>query len=422
MSTFISSPESEAFDAAYGAGRNVCLTGPAGTGKSSIIEQAIANPRHNIDVTASTGVAALKIGGSTLHRWSGMMLGPKPHQSDEAYYKELLLDKRFSVRAGFNRIRECRTLFIDEISMLPGRAFQFLDYLCRRVRCSPAPFGGIQLIVSGDFLQLPPVRKNPHAPYDWAFLTQAWERANFVPIHLTKIHRQANQDFIEALAAFRLGEVRGRHAKLLQSRVCSFPDGNLTRLLTHNAQVDRWNEYRLGELPGEPVEFQAELTGHESQQQALIDNLLTPQLLRLKPGARVMFTVNQPDRGFVNGQTGIVDDMDHQRVYVQSGDDIVPVDRFTWRFDPKDRHSASFTQYPLRLAYAMTIHKSQGLTLDAAYIDVRAAREPGQAYVAISRLRSLEGLHLKDWFAGVFVSPAARKFYEQIDAGCYATT
>ena len=422
MGEFIHTPESRAFFVAYEAKRNILLTGPAGTGKSTIIEEAISRSGGAIDVTASTGVAALKIGGSTLHRWSGMMLGPKPHQSDEAYYKEHLLDKRFSVRAGFNRIRECRALFIDEISMLPGRAFQFLDYLCRRVRCSTAPFGGIQLIVSGDFLQLPPVRKKSDAPYDWAFLTQAWLRADFVPINLTKIHRQANQEFIEALAAFRLGEVRGRHAALLQGRVCSFPDGNLTRLLTHNAQVNRWNEYRLGELPGEPVEFAAKLTGHELHQKALIENLLTPQFLRLKPGARVMFTVNQPDRGFVNGQTGVVASIVRGFIKVESGGQLIDVQPFVWRFDPKEKHSATFTQYPLRLSYALTTHKAQGLTLDSAYIDVRAAREPGQAYVAISRLRTLEGLHLKDWFSGVFVSPAAKKFYEQIDPGCCATT
>lgn len=422
MGEFIHSPESRAFAAAYVARRNILLTGPAGTGKSTTIEQCIADPLNVIDVTASTGVAALKIGGSTLHRWSGMMLGPKPHQSDEAYYRELLLDKRMSVRAGFNRIRACRTLFIDEISMLPGRAFQFLDFLCRRVRCSTAPFGGIQLIVSGDFLQLPPVRKKANVPYDWAFLTEAWARANFVPINLTKIHRQANQEFVEALAAFRLGEVKGRHAALLHSRVCSFPDGNLTRLLTHNAQVNRWNEYRLGELPGDPAQFAAELTGHELHQKALIDNLLTPQFLRLKPGARVMFTVNQPDRGFVNGQTGIVASLGRRFIKIESRGQLIDVQPFTWRFDPKDKHSATFTQYPLRLSAAVTIHSAQGLTLDAAYIDIRAAREPGQAYVAISRLRTLEGLHLKDWFPGVFVSPAAKKFHEQIAAGCCATT
>lgn len=420
MAVYIPSPETLAFTAAFRAGANIFITGPGGVGKSFTIEEAIRSSVIDVSVTASTGVAALKVGGSTVHRWSGMMLGPQDGQSNEEYFTELLLDKRFSVRAGFNRIRECSILFIDEISMLSGRAFEFLEFLCRNIRKSEAPFGGIQVIVSGDFLQLPPVRKNSSAPYDWAFLTPAWHRAGFVPIYLTKIHRQANADFIEALSSFRLGEVKGRNAALLQSRVCNFPDGNLTRLFTHNSQVDRWNDYRLGELPGEPEEYPAELDGPESQQTFLIQNLLTPQLLRLKVGARVMFTVNQPDAGFVNGQIGTVSDLGGSSIEVESDGASIEVEPFTWRFDPKDSGSATFTQFPLRLSYAMTIHKSQGLTVDSAYIDVRAAREPGQAYVALSRVRTLQGLHLKDWFTGVMVSRAAKKFYDDIAGGVIA--
>jgi ATP-dependent exoDNAse (exonuclease V) alpha subunit len=179
--------------------------------------------------------------------------------------------------------------------------------------------------------------------------------------------------------------------------------------------VDRWNDYRLGELPGEPQEFLAALEGPESQQKSLIDNLLTPQVLRLKVGARVMFTVNRTDDGFVNGQTGIVHNLWDDEIIVESQGAFIRVEPFCWRFDPKDPGSATFTQFPLRLSYAMTIHKSQGLTLDSAYVDVRAAREPGQAYVALSRLRSIEGLHLKDWFSGVFVSKAAKQFYDSLN-------
>ena len=182
-------------------------------------------------------------------------------------------------------------------------------------------------------------------------------------------------------------------------------------LFTHNSQVDKWNHYRLDSIESEPAIFEAELAGPEHQQQFLIDNLLTPQRLELKRGARVMFTVNSAEGGFVNGQTGFVTDFGFGKIAVESEGKVISVEPFTWSYDSRDRHSATFTQFPLRLSYALTIHKSQGLTIDAAYIDVRAAREPGQAYVALSRLRTLNGLHLKDWFNGVFVSRAAVDFY-----------
>lgn len=409
---FIPNEESMAFEQAIYNGHNIFLTGPGGTGKSYLLERAISQWITNASITASTGVAALKIGGSTIHRWAGMMLGPSIGQSNTEFFHELLSSKHHGVRAGFNRIRQCSILIIDEISMLSGRGIEFLDFLCRQVRKDERPFGGIQLIVSGDFLQLPPVSKNRNDPYDWAFLAPCWQRAKFLTIYLRKIHRQNDRPFAEALAAFRLGEVRGAHASLLQSRVCNFPDATITRLQTHNVQVDGWNKYRLDGLPGELREVRAALDGPETQQNSLIKNLLTPQVLHLKDNARVMFTVNRPN--FVNGQIGIIRDIHRHNILVESEGELISVEPFTWHFDPKDRRSATFTQFPLRLSYAMTIHKSQGLTLDRAYIDVRAAREPGQAYVALSRLRSLDGLHLKSWFSGIFVSRAAKQFYNQL--------
>lgn len=392
-------------------GRNAFLTGMAGTGKSTILRQMIASRGDAVTVTASTGIAALNIGGLTLHRWSGMMLGPQEGQSNEDYFHHLTSDHRFSVRAGFDRVRDCELLIIDEISMLAGRTLHFLDFLCRRLRGSDRPFGEIQIVATGDFLQLPPVRKNPAVPYDWVFLSRAWRDAKLQVVNLTKVHRQEDADFVRALAEFRVGRVTGHNARLLRRRVAKFPDANLTRLFTHNAQVDKWNAYRLGELASESQIFDAELSGPEHQQQFLINNLLTPQRLELKRGAKVMFTVNSKEGGFVNGQTGVVADFMRGCIVVESDGRQFYVEPFTWAYDSRDKHSATFRQFPLRLSYALTIHKSQGLTLDSAYIDVRAAREPGQAYVALSRLRTLGGLHLKDWFSGVFVSKAATDFY-----------
>jgi ATP-dependent DNA helicase PIF1 len=180
--------------------------------------------------------------------------------------------------------------------------------------------------------------------------------------------------------------------------------------------VDKWNGFQLSDLAGEETVLEAEQNGPEQQREFLNRNLLTPATLRLKPGALVMFTVNKNDSGkreplFVNGQLGSVEEIRPGAVFVRSNGEVIPVEPFIWRFDSNDPDSASFAQFPLRLAWAMTIHKSQGLTLDSAYLDIRAAREPGQAYVAVSRVRTLAGLQFKEWFKGVHVSPEAIEFY-----------
>jgi ATP-dependent DNA helicase PIF1 len=400
-------------------GRNVFLTGMAGTGKSTLLRRFIGETPHRVDVTAPTGVAALNVSGMTIHRFCGMLLGPQSGQTNEQYFAQLENDGRPSIRSGFHRVRRCQTLVIDEISMLPGRQLDFVEFLFRRLRSDERPFGGVQVIATGDFLQLPPVRKSESEPYDWAFQSRAWAVAEFKTIVLETVRRQDEAEFVRALSRFRVGRVQGDDARLLQSRVKNFPPANLTRLFTHNVQVDKWNEFQLSELVGEPVVCDAIQTGPDHQREFLGKNLLTPATLRLKPGALVMFTVNKNERSqlepvFVNGQIGVVADMSDDVVHVRIPNrDIIPVERFTWRYSQNDPESATFTQFPLRLAYAMTIHKSQGLTLDAAYLDIRAAREPGQAYVAVSRVRSLAGLHFKEWFKGLHVSPEAIQFYAE---------
>jgi ATP-dependent exoDNAse (exonuclease V) alpha subunit len=398
------------FHALASSGKNVFLTGPAGTGKTHQQRDWLdRNPRAA--VTASTGVAALNAGGATVHRWSGIMIGPSPGQSFDSFFRQLSQESRFGIRAAFNRVRQTEQLVIDEISMLPGRLLDYLDFHCRTIRKDDRPFGGIQVISTGDFLQLPCVRTDPRAEYDWAFDSEAWRNAGFQTVELTTIRRQDDREFAGALSRFRVGEIDRRVADVLRPRVANFPNRELTRLLTHNVQVDKWNDYCLADLPGEEWVREAETDGPPSQIAFLTKNLLTPAFLRLKQGARVMFTVNRPDDGFVNGQTGTVARLGRHEVVVETGGELVTVEPFTWTFDPKDETSASFTQFPLRLAYAMTIHRAQGLTLDSAFIDIRAAREPGQGYVALSRVRSVDGLHLKDWPRGVFVSQRAIDFH-----------
>lgn len=392
------------------AGENTFLTGPAGSGKSHNVRDYLK--RHpDTQIVASTGVAALNVGGMTVHRWSGMLLGPQQGQDFEQFFAHLARDAKPGVRIAFNRVRKCQRLVIDEISMLSGRAFDYLDFHCRRIREDKRPFGGIQIIGTGDFLQLPPVRTNPAHPYDWAFDSAAWSAAGFQTVELRRIMRQDEPEFVATLAKFRRGEIDGDTERLLRPRITTFPARDITRLFTHNSMVDRWNDFCLGELPGPESVREAETWGPQHQIDFLEKNLLTPKVLRLKPGAKVMFTVNRPDDGFVNGQTGEVVSIGLTTAVVSTEGREIEVAPYRWRYDSNDPGTAWFEQLPLRLAYAMTIHKAQGLTLDSAFVDIRAAREPGQAYVALSRVRTLAGLHLKDWPKGVFVSQRAIDFH-----------
>ena len=403
------SPADQFLDLAT-AGENTFLTGPAGSGKSYLVRDFLKR-YSDTHVVASTGVAALNVGGMTVHRWSGMMLGPAKGQDFEKFYAQLARDAKPNVRAAFNRVRGCKRLVIDEISMLSGSAFDYLDFHCRKIRDDKRPFGGIQVIGTGDFLQLPPVRINPAHSYDWAFDSAAWKAARFQTVELRRIMRQDEPDFVAALGKFRRGEIDGETERLLRPRVTTFPARDITRLFTHNSMVDRWNDFCLGELPGPESIREADTWGPQSQIDFLEKNLLTPKVLRLKPGAKVMFTVNRPDNGFVNGQTGEVVSIGITSVVVHTQGKELEVSPYRWRFDSNDKGSAWFEQLPLRLANALTIHKAQGLTLDSAFVDVRAAREPGQAYVALSRVRTLAGLHLKDWPKGIFVSQRALDFH-----------
>jgi len=430
MADAVLTPENLFHSAARGGG-NCFLTGAGGTGKSTQLRAFIADlavghvfadgHKSRVSVTAPTGVAALNVGGMTIHRFCGMLIGPAAGQSNEDYFAQLQRDPRPSIKAGFNRVRRCEVLVIDEISMLPGRQFEFVEFLFRRLRGRDVPFGGCQVIATGDFLQLPPVRKSETERYDWAFQSPAWAAAGFRTFVLDKVRRQDEPGFVRALADFRIGRVWGDTARILQSRIRSNPPATMTRLFTHNVQVDKWNHFQLSDLPGDETILEAQQTGPDHQREFLTKNLLTPQTLQLKPGALVMFTVNKTEPGsqnplFVNGQLGTVLDVTPGAVLVKAktGAEIY-VERFTWRYDQQDDSSATFSQFPLRLAWAMTIHKAQGLTLDSAFLDIRAAREPGQAYVAVSRVRSLAGLNFKEWFKGVHVSPEAIEFYKTIN-------
>lgn len=411
--------------------RNVFLTGMAGTGKSYLVRQYIGQAfASRVDMCATTGIAALNLQQSifaqtgltipahTIFRWAGIGIGPKPGQSNEAFFDQLMrIGSRSTINA-IRRIKKAEVLIIDEISMLPGRIFNYLDYHFRTIRGNDEPFGGVQMIVVGDFLQLPPVSKT--GIYDWVFLSRAWHAAHFQSVYLTHIHRQSDPVFISILNDFREGRVRGETASILQRRIAKFLPDSILRLMTHNVQVDKWNALKLGGIDAPEYTFEAQEAGDDKELEFLRKNLVTPQKLTLKVGARVIVTANLTagERLIAaNGESGNVTEIDtlREKIWVRKDNgDVIPIGLFTWKYDMLRDDSGAFTQYPLRLAYAMTIHKSQGLTLDKAIVDIRAAREPGQAYVAVSRVRSLSGLWLKDSISGVFVSREAINFYKTL--------
>lgn len=377
------------------SGTNVFLTGEPGAGKTYTINQYVAWLRaRGIEpaITASTGIAATHVGGMTIHAWSGV--GIKRSMSE--WDLEALLEREPLVR----RVRAASVLIIDEISMLDANLLTLVDQCIRTLRQSVRPFGGLQVVFVGDFFQLPPVTRrddDPAAGGGFAFASESWERANPVTCYLSEQHRQEDDTFLGLLAALRSGEVEEAHIELLRSRAAPTPDAQpCTQLYPHNQNVDRVNETELARISGTPYTFAMQSTGGRALIEGLVRGCLSPETLVLKVGAAVMFTRNNFDAGYVNGTLGTVESVNTEGypvVRTHAGK-LVEAAPAEWRIEDGGRVLAKITQVPLRLAWAITVHKSQGMSLDAAVMDLSQAFEYGQGYVALSRVRTLAGLRL----------------------------
>lgn len=377
-------------------GANVFLTGEPGAGKSYIVREYISYLQScgiAPAITASTGIAATHIGGMTLHSWSGIGIQTSlsPAQLKELAGRERLV----------KRVKAARVLIIDEISMFDGKILDLVDRVCRTIKESDEPFGGLQVIFVGDFFQLPPVsRANEPAP-QFAFHADAWLAANPTICYLSEQHRQEDEVFVEVLSAIRQGRVTKRHKELLGERQVVFMDDDFaetTKLFSHNVDVDKLNHYALGQIDTEPRTYTMAAYGVPPLIEQLKRGCLSPELLALKQGARVMFTKNSLDGSYVNGTTGEIEsfskDTGNPIVRLRSGKRIEAIST-EWKIEAEGKTLAAIVQIPLRLAWAMTVHKSQGMSLDAAVIDLSRAFAYGQGYVALSRVRSLQGLHLQ---------------------------
>ncbi|XP_062387272.1 ATP-dependent DNA helicase PIF1 [Sardina pilchardus] len=377
------------------SGKNVFFTGSAGTGKSFLLKRIIGSlPPKSTYATASTGVAACHIGGTTLHNFAGIGSGSGSLESC------LELAQRPGVVQNW---LSCRHLIIDEISMVDAHLFDKLEAIARSIRRSTEPFGGIQLIVCGDFFQLPPVGKGKDKP-SFCFQSRSWKKCIQLNMELKEVRRQTDQAFISLLQAVRVGRVTTEiTSKLIRSANHSIErDGILaTRLCTHKDDVELTNENKLQQLPGILHQFEA-VDNNPKLLRTLDTQSQIGNLLQLKVGAQVMLTKNlDVQRGLVNGARGVV--LDFQpgnqglpRVHFLCGVTEV-IRRERWVLKASGGHFITRLQLPLKLAWAISIHKSQGMTLDCVEISLARVFESGQAYVALSRARSLEGLRVLDF-------------------------
>ena len=388
-------------------GASIFLTGQPGSGKTHTVNRYVRElQRQGIDYayTASTGIAATHGHGITIHAWSGIGVREALTRRD--------LDLLSTNRRLASRIEKTKVLIIDEISMLPARALSLVDAVCRHIRGMQAPFGGLQVVLVGDFFQLPPVvrrdRDESMLPLgggadafgaEFAHASPAWRDLAPTVCYLSEQHRQSDAAFLDVLAAIRANACVGTHRERLASRLIGSDQlpAACTRLFTHNAAVDDINQQQLAKLPGKAHIFAMITKGPEPFVRTLQRGCLSPETLELKQGAVVMFTKNDPAGRYVNGTLGVVDDFDAEDGYPvvrTRGGKRILAEPSKWKIDENGKERASVTQVPLKLAWAMTVHKSQGMSLDAAVIDLSKAFEYGQGYVALSRLRNLSGLHL----------------------------
>lgn len=399
-------------------GANVFLTGAPGAGKTYVLNQYTKYLKeHDISVavTASTGIAATHIGGVTIHSWSGIGARQKitDYEVDELEAKKYL----------WKRYEQTKVLIIDEISMLSGDLFDSVNKVCKSFRRNNLPFGGMQVIVVGDFFQLPPITKRGDIT-QFAFESQSWRELNPLVTYITEQHRQEDDALLGILDRIRRGDVEEEFEELKDRLDVSFEDViKSTKLYTHNADVDKINQEELAKIDRDEEYYEMNSKGKANHVTRLKESCLSPENLSLKIGAVVMCTKNNFEVGYVNGTLGEVIDFEketgHPIIVTNQGKELI-IEPVSWSIEDGDKIIASICQVPLRLAWAITIHKSQGMSLDAAEIDLGRAFEYGQGYVALSRVRTLDGLKLLGFNAqALMVHPkiieADKKFRSKSD-------
>ena len=387
-------------------GANVFLSGEPGSGKTYTVNQYVSYLRSRkveVAITASTGIAATHIGGMTIHSWSG--IGIK-RNLDKYELDRIASNERIA-----KRIRSSKVLIIDEVSMLGPRTLSMVDMVCREVKQSDQAFGGLQVLLVGDFFQLPPVVERGESEFQKTLIEEAtarfaydapcWLTTGFITCYLTEQYRQDDRNFLSILSAIRHNAYNDTHHSHIEKRRVTSenaPD-DIPRLFSHNEEVERVNDQELAKISEKERIFEMTSQGASSLVATLKKGCLSPEVLRLKVGAKVMFTKNNPQAGFVNGTLGEVRELNSfgSPVIRTRNNRSIIVEPMAWTVEEGGSVRARITQVPLRLAWAITVHKSQGMSLDEAVMDLTDVFEFGQGYVALSRVRRLSGLYLLGW-------------------------
>lgn len=373
-------------------GHSAYITGAAGSGKTYLLNEFIKYLKEReigVAVTATTGIASTHLGGLTIHSWAGIGIVDEASDSE---IKTIVSNRRID-----RRFANTDTLIIDEISMFDAARLSLVDRVARAAKGNFKPFGGMQVVLCGDFFQLPPVARAGEPQPKFAYHSSAWEELNLKICYLTQQFRQADDALLEVLNAIREDRVCEETKNFLFSRHgVSIGNDRVTKLYSHNVNVDAENFRELSGLSGEEATYYMDSEGIKAVVKALKGGCLAPEILVVKKGAAVMFVKNNFMKGYVNGTLGEVVDFSesgHPIVETLSGKKIIAAPE-NWSVEENGKTLAKITQVPLRLAWAITIHKSQGMTLDAAEIDLSGAFEKGMGYVALSRVKTLKGIKL----------------------------
>jgi ATP-dependent exoDNAse (exonuclease V) alpha subunit len=375
------------------SGRNVFLTGSAGSGKTYLLNKYIYYLKENkikVGITASTGIASTHLDGRTIHSWCKIGIKDKLTKVE---MKNIINNEHL-----WSKISHTKVLIIDEVSMLSASRLDLVDHICKAIRKDLRPFGGIQIVLCGDFFQLPPVARGKE---DGRFITESeiWKDMNIQVCYLEEQFRQEDEKFIKVLSSIRENKVNATTYSILNKRLNKPIKYKIRPTILHalNKDVDAYNIFELNKLRGTQRDFEMRTEGVQPLVKSLKNGCLAHETLHLKIGTVVMFIKNNFSKKYVNGTLGKVIDFDADSdcpiVETISGDIITALPE-KWMLEDGGETLASVYQVPLRLAWAITIHKSQGMSLDCAEIDLSRAFENGMGYVALSRVRSLDGIKL----------------------------